>query len=188
MCHQITGFCVLLKTSVSHRLFWRIRRYTPTFCACRVLCGSHCILPRSKKPFLQKLEHSGLADERNKYVDSLSGCEHNKRVEECFVDELSAEAEKPCETHKGGQANIYFKNCPLVLARWFHSVCLLSCTVDGPYSVCEGPKVVKEDASYGCSKSNNRSIAADYPAGDFITIADEDHLKMVKQGAASNKK
>lgn len=117
MGHQITGFCVLLKTSVSLRLFGGIYTYAPTFCACRVLSGSHCILPGFRKPFLQKLEHSGLADERNKYVDSLSGCEHNKRVEECFVDELSAEAEKPCETHKGGQANIYFKNCHLILAR-----------------------------------------------------------------------
>ena len=64
-------------------------------------------------------------------------------------------------------------------------MCLLSCTVDGPYSVRKGPKVVKEDASYGCGKSNYLSIAAVYPAGDFVTIADEDHSKMVKQGAAS---
>lgn len=76
--------------------------------------------------------------------------------------------------------NIYFKNCFLVFVRWFYLVCFFFCIVDGLYSVCEGFKVVKEDVSYGCSKSNNCFIVVDYLVGDFIIIVDEDYLKMVK--------
>lgn len=41
----------------------------------------------------------GFVDECNKYVDFLSGCEYNKRVDECFVDEFSVEVEKLCEIY-----------------------------------------------------------------------------------------
>ena len=101
--------------------------------------------------------------------------------------ELGAEAEKPGKAHKGDQAQGYFKDGLLILNGRFHSGCLLSGTVDGPYGMGKRSNVVQKNRGNGNSKNNDFAIATDEPASVFIAISDKHHLEMIKKNASNYK-